>query len=756
VSRGKLIAKNAGFLAIGQALTWTSTLLFLLVVPRALGPSEWGAWSVALAMTAVAGSLAGLGLQTLLTKEIARDTKRTSEFVGAALIAQFLLAIPFVVIVATASLSAGYTLHTRVIIALTTAYTLVYFLGIPLSAALQALEQMHYLTIANIVARVVVSLAAVFLVTFVHNHGGVNAICVVGLVAALVSTGLEVHWLNRTTSVRLNWNWTLIGELCVASLPYWGTGVFVTIYTWVDSVMLSFMATTTVVGWYGAATRLFNTLLFLPTILTTALLPALSHTFKHEPEEMAYLARRSFVLQTSLSLPIAAGTILLGPAMIRLLFGTSFGPAGPALMVLALALIPMYMNMLVNQFLVAADRQVVWTRVMGVMCLVNPAINVVTIRYFQRVIHNGAVGASAALLTTETLMAVTGVVLMPRGILGRSTLPPIVRALICTLVMSGVVWALRGDFILIPMATGTAVFLALAVTLRVFPHEDMVVLGSLGGRVARKLGLRYRLRTSLADQMAGVDPTLVDLLIEDWRAWHRYELSSERDLQEPLGLRAALTLLWTYPGLRATCIFRLSAEAQRLHVPIVPGLLYRRNVRCYGLDIAPSVPIGPGLYIPHPVGTIVNARSIGSDCRLEGAVTIGRHGSAKLPTLGSHVVVGSGACVLGQARIGDSTMIAPNAVVTTDVPNDKWPVAMPAFVVAPREKVAPAAREHALTSLPNGNGHHHTNGHSTDRHDGQVRPQHDVAAFGVVVKAGLDPMDGVSVAELLPADDHDC
>lgn len=693
VSRGKVIAKNAAFLAGGQALTWISTLLFILVVPRALGPSEWGAWSVALAITAVAGSLAGLGLNTLLTKEIARDLERTSEYVGAALVAQMILAAPFVLIVVGAAMAPGYSLHTRVIIALTTAYTLVYFIGIPLASALQALEQMHYLTLGNIITRVLVSFAAVGVVLIPHSHNGVNAICVIGLIAALVGTGLQVRWLSRSAPIRLRWDWPLIRRIVVASLPYWGTGLFVTIYTWVDAVMLSFMTTTTVVGWYGAATRLFNTLLFLPTILTTALLPALSDTFKRDRAQMRALIHRGFTLQTSLSLPIAAGTFLLGPAIIPLLFGKSFAPAAPALMVLALTLIPMYMNILVSQFLVAADRQVLWTRVMAGMCLLNPAINLVTITYFDRVHHNGAIGAAAALLTTETAMAGIGLWLIPRDLLGRAAWAPIVRAALATAVMAGVVWALRGQFLGIPLVAGVLTFFAVAIVLRVFPTEDLLLLAGFGRKAARKLGLRYRLWATADERAAGVPLPLGNLLAADFQAWRRYEwgfgaanklsgdLGVDSDTPHPLRAGEIVRLWWAYPGVRATVIFRLSAEARRLRLPVLPGALQRRNVRRYGVDIAPAIPVGPGLYMPYPVGTVIRARAIGGDCRIIGTVTIDRNDRSGVPTIADHVLIGPGARVLGAIQVGAEARIGANAVVMRDVPEWASAFGIPARVV---------------------------------------------------------------------------
>jgi serine O-acetyltransferase len=734
VSRGKVVARNAAFLAGGQAVTWSFTLLFMVIVPRAVGPSEWGEYSLATAVTSVALALSSLGVGTLLVKEVSRDLSRASDYIGAALAAQVLLAIPFLVIVAGISLTINYTAHTRVILAIITVGTLITFITAPVVAGLQAFEQMHYNTLGDVIAKGLVSLAAVVLVLFFAV--GIVGIGLVALGATALVAVLEMRWIRGSARVRLRFDWPLIRHLVIGGLPYWATGLFLTIYIWVDSVMLSVMTSTRVVGWYSAPTRLFATMLFVPSILTIAILPALSHSYQHDRGEMGRLVHRSFTLLASLSLPIATGTALLGPAMVRLLFGASYAPSGPVLTVLGLTLVPTYINMLVNQFLVAADRQWVWTRVMAVVCVLNPAINLIAISYFQRTFGNGALGAAWALLATETLMAVAGLVVMPRGLLGRSTLTPVIRSAAVTAVMAGVVWLLRDRFVLVPIVAGASSFAVGAIMLRVFPHEDLALIRELVAKVARRLGLRYRLRSSATNRAAGLPLTMLDLFTEDLREWKRTGILGDAGGDDVLRPSDVVKLLWGHNGVRATLVYRLSAEAKRLRIPIVPGMLARRNARRYGLDIVPSVPIGPGLYIAHTVGTVIMARAIGRNCHIISAVTIGMRDKHEFPVIGDGVVIGAGARVLGGIHLGDGAQIGANAVVICDVPARATAVGVPARLLAPRGdsqvELLPTAKLIPVLAdageQRNGNGryagdfaHHETNGHNG--HSGHVAYQ---------------------------------
>jgi serine O-acetyltransferase len=169
-----------------------------------------------------------------------------------------------------------------------------------------------------------------------------------------------------------------------------------------------------------------------------------------------------------------------------------------------------------------------------------------------------------------------------------------------------------------------------------------------------------------------------ELIWEDVREWKRLGYLSSDKAEAPVELRDVLRLLWNYAGLRATVWYRLSHAAHRRHIPLLPGMMARMNLRRYGLDIVSGVPIGPGLYIPHPVGTVVMAVSIGSHCHLISGVTIGMRTVQAFPRIGDNVTVSAGARVLGDISVGHGATIGANAVVISDVPDGATMVGAPA------------------------------------------------------------------------------
>jgi serine O-acetyltransferase len=179
---------------------------------------------------------------------------------------------------------------------------------------------------------------------------------------------------------------------------------------------------------------------------------------------------------------------------------------------------------------------------------------------------------------------------------------------------------------------------------------------------------------------------LFALFAEDLRAWKRIGfLGSGPQQEKPVTLIEGLKLYWNYVGVRATWVYRLGNWCHRHHVPLLPSILWRRNIRRFGLDIVPSVPIGPGLYIAHPVGIVVMARGLGRNVSLISAITIGMRNDHQFPLIGNDVTIGAGARVLGGIVVGDSAKIGANAVVIDDVLPGATMVGIPARVVSHKQ-----------------------------------------------------------------------
>lgn len=146
----------------------------------------------------------------------------------------------------------------------------------------------------------------------------------------------------------------------------------------------------------------------------------------------------------------------------------------------------------------------------------------------------------------------------------------------------------------------------------------------------------------------------------------------------------SVRFLFHYCGMRATFLYRLSHALWQKRVPLLPGMLFRLNITLHGFDVPPATAIGPGLYVPHPVGTVISAERIGAQVTLISAITIGMRGEGEFPIVEDGVFVGAGARILGKVTVGAGARIGANAVVLQDVPAGATAVGVPAQLKLPK------------------------------------------------------------------------
>jgi serine O-acetyltransferase len=141
----------------------------------------------------------------------------------------------------------------------------------------------------------------------------------------------------------------------------------------------------------------------------------------------------------------------------------------------------------------------------------------------------------------------------------------------------------------------------------------------------------------------------------------------------------------TYAGFHALLFYRMAHWLVKRRIPFLPRALSQFARLLTGIEIHPGAAIGSGLFIDHGMGVVIGETSeIGDNVTLFQGVTLGGTGKQRgkrHPTIGSHVVVGAGAKVLGPITVGDYVKIGANSVVLQDVPDHSTVVGIPGRIV---------------------------------------------------------------------------
>lgn len=466
------LARNVGFLAGSQVITWCAGLAWALFVPRALGANGTGVFTLSVAAAGILTVLIGLGTRPLLVREIAIDRDKASRLISTAIVLRLVLALPMLGVLAIFSRVGHFDQEEVAALYLGWGVCILYLLFEPVQAGLQALEKMQFLAYSDILTKTVVSLVSVVLVLIGYHVLGILTLSVVVLGIVLV---MHIFWMRKYFTVDWRIRPAELWSLTKASLPYLGFALFFTFYLWIDALMLSVMTPERVIGWYGLPTKLFGTLMFIPVILSTAWLPRLAAAYASGDSALWDAARAPLQVVVALSLPVCVGVALVSYHLITFLYGPEFAEAVPVMTVLALSVPPMYLNIMVNQVLIARRQQMLWTKAMALACVINPALNLFLIPYFQTKYGNGATGAAISLLVTEIVLAAIGVVVI-RGLFNRAFFVRLARAAVATAGMGLAVLGARSLGLAPAILVGLVVYPILAVALRVLSREELAQL----------------------------------------------------------------------------------------------------------------------------------------------------------------------------------------------------------------------------------------------------------------------------------------
>jgi serine O-acetyltransferase len=158
--------------------------------------------------------------------------------------------------------------------------------------------------------------------------------------------------------------------------------------------------------------------------------------------------------------------------------------------------------------------------------------------------------------------------------------------------------------------------------------------------------------------------------------------------REDPAAKSSLEILLCYPGLHAVLFHRVSHWFYQRKRYVVARSISQFARFLTGIEIHPGANIGERLFIDHGLGVVIGETAeVGDDVLLYQGVTLGGTGNQRgkrHPTVGNRVVVGTGASILGNIRLGDDAKVGAGSVVVHSVPEGATVVGIPGRVVRER------------------------------------------------------------------------
>jgi len=199
----------------------------------------------------------------------------------------------------------------------------------------------------------------------------------------------------RPAPVQLLWRRSL--EVFVAGLPFALAWLLLSADQRINTLLLGRLSGDASVAMFGAAARMMEATLIVPSMLATAFFPT---AVRHEREGLSSLAALltgSLKVMITTGVPIAITLAILARPIVVAVFGDAYAPAADSLRILAPAVLLLYARIGLIQIALVLGR---WRLALGVQIL-GLAIDVVAALLL--VASAGERGAAAALVLSEVV-----------------------------------------------------------------------------------------------------------------------------------------------------------------------------------------------------------------------------------------------------------------------------------------------------------------------------------------------------------------
>ncbi len=462
------IAKNASYLTIALVLQKVISFAYFTLLARNLGPENLGKYYLAISFTTIFAVIIDIGLNNVLTREVAREKQETETYLGNILTVKIPLALISLIGVTVIVNLLGYDALVRDLVYLSAIAMILDSFTTTFFALARGFHNLKYESIGAIIFQLVVMILGLFALYSGMSLRWIMLAIVAGSTFKFFYSVVIIR--NKIgIKIRLLFDKKLTKSIFIISIPFGLYIVFNRIFLHLDSVLLSLLAGDRYVGLYQIPFKIIFALQFLPLAFVASFYPAISFYWVNDKKQLAQSFERAIIYLIIISLPIAAGIAAIADKVI-LIFKSHFNDAILPLQIIIFSLVFIFVNFPIGSLLNACDRQKQNTTNMGIILVVSVLLNLILIPKFQ------AVGASITVLVANLLMTALGFYWVFKTITFNHTkvLTTFFKTLIASFLMAIAVFYLKQTInIFIVVAVGGVVYTALLFLFKTVTVKDI-------------------------------------------------------------------------------------------------------------------------------------------------------------------------------------------------------------------------------------------------------------------------------------------
>ncbi|MFA5047558.1 MAG: flippase [Patescibacteria group bacterium] len=459
----RVLAKNTTFYASALALQKALSFVYFIFVARFIGVENNGKYSFALSFTTVFAIFLDFGLTQILIRETSRDPNNTQKYLAnimaLKLAGSFLI---YGIIVAAVNLM-GYPELTRHLVYVSGVVMLIDSFSLTFFGVFRGHQNLRFESLGVIINQLIVLACGLGVLIL-----GLGLVPLIGVY--LLGSGFNFLYsaavLKKKFNLfpRLAFDYKIIRNLLLWSLPFAIAGIFSRLYSSMDIILLSKLTNDHAVGIYSVAYKVAFALQFVALAFSASIYPAFCNYYAHSKEKLADLFTKSMHYLMILALPLSFGLVAIADKIIGPVFGHQYDQAVLPLQILMTSMIFIFVCFPIGAMLNACDKQARNTINLGIVAAFNVIANLVLIPYYS------FVGSAIANFLSYLLLFILGITVVGKIVdyNKKHLIITLIKILVGCIAMSLVVIGLKSHlhFVLV-ILLGILVYFAIIYLLKV-------------------------------------------------------------------------------------------------------------------------------------------------------------------------------------------------------------------------------------------------------------------------------------------------
>ena len=396
----KTLTQNTTYYTGALILQKILAFVYFTFLARGLGVEDLGKYSFAFSFTTIFSVFVDVGLNSVLTREVAKDKEQTKKILANVLGIKTILSLfTYLLIVGIINLM-SYPALTKNLVYLTGIIMLLDTFSATFWGVLRGNQNLKFESLGIILFQTIVVGLGMFLLYL--NVGVVPQVLAVLAGSSFLFLYSLFEMYRRTRIVpTINFDKSLIKILLKISIPFALTGILARLNTQVDTIFLSKVGCAsqqicdTNVGIYSVATKITLAIHFIPLAFVAALFPAMSEYYANNKEKLARVFEKAMRYLMIISIPVAFGIGVLAPDFVPKIFGAEYKSAVLPLQILMFSLVFLFLTFPIGSLLNATSRQLLNTKQVAIAALINFLLNFLLVPKFTYI-----GGAFSSLIST--------------------------------------------------------------------------------------------------------------------------------------------------------------------------------------------------------------------------------------------------------------------------------------------------------------------------------------------------------------------